>query len=90
MTEALMSDLLFKEILVFVCLCFGQDEDEFVPKSIWAKLFDVLNLILGRKRGRQGELVLREILEGKVSSDSRAQKLRVPEADRKTVRGAVM
>lgn len=83
--ETTLSDDLFKNIMLFLCLCFGQDETEFVPEPTWNALYDVLHVMLSPKGGRRGEQILNHILEGKVLLKSAG-----PEADRKVARGAVM
>jgi hypothetical protein len=83
--EGALTDGLFQDILVFLCLCFGQDETEHVPEIAWNALYDVLHLLLSPKGGRRGESVLRTILEGKVDLPQN-----VPEVDRKVARGAVV
>jgi hypothetical protein len=83
--ETTLSDDLFRNIMLFLCLCFGQDEAEYVPDTTWNALYDVLQLMLSPKGGRRGEQILNHVLEGKVHLKSA-----VPEADRKVTRGAVM
>ena len=80
---------LFKQIIAFVCFCFGQDEEEFVPESIWEALSDVCGLMLVRKGGWRGQELLREILEGKATLHVEQQTAH-DQADRKLARGAVM
>lgn len=88
--NAILSDELFQTILLFICLCFGQDESEYVFDTIWAALYDVLNLMLGPKGGRKGEQILHGILDGKVKMPAKTGKWELPEADRKIARGGVM
>lgn len=83
--EGPLTEQLFQEILVFLCLCFGQDETEHVPEATWNALYDVLHLMLSQKIGRRGELILHMILEGNVALPPN-----VPEVDRKVARGAVV
>ena len=88
--EATISDDLFFAILLFLCVCFGQDETEFVPETTWNALYEVLHLMLGPKGGRRAEQILLTILEGRSAVQSKIDKMKVPEGDRKVARGAVM
>lgn len=83
--EGSLTDKLFEDMLIFLCLCFGQDETEHVQETAWNALYDVLHVMLSPKGGRRGELVLHIILEGKLSLPAN-----VPEVDRKVARGAVV
>jgi len=85
--EADLADELFEQVVVFLCLCYGQDELDAIPESDWDITHALMADMLGPKGGRRGEMGIRNILEGKVS---RAIINRFPEADRKVTRGAVM
>ena len=75
--------------MAFVCFCFGQDEEEYVPESIWVELSDVCGTMVRRKGGSRGQEYLKQILEGKVSLKL-DDKVAISGADRKLTRGAVM
>ncbi len=84
---AALSDDLFEHIVTFLCFCFGQDDVDRMPISGWEVTQTLLKAILGPEGGRRGELIVRNVLEGKGVKGSRAK---LPEADRKVTRGAVM
>jgi hypothetical protein len=103
--KATISDGLFMNVLLFICVCFGQDESAFdIPEEAWTILCNILDTMLGPKGGRRAELLLHRILEGRMSASTSSQERsgtegrneekvivpNVPEVDRKLTRGAVM
>ena len=83
--DAFIPDELFQKVLLFICLCFGQDETVNVPEATWSELYDVLDPLLSLRAGRRGEQTLVNILHGNLQLTCT-----VPEVDRKVTRGAVI
>ncbi|ORX34177.1 hypothetical protein BD324DRAFT_636943 [Kockovaella imperatae] len=89
LNNSIIGKQLLKQMIAFICFCFGQDEDEYVPESIWETLSDVCGLMLIRKSGWKGQEILKEVLEGKASLKVDG-KIASAQADRKLARGAVI
>jgi len=85
--ETVLSTEVFEQIVVFVCLCCGQDDVDSMPGSGWEATMQLLDTVLDSRSGRRGELCVRNILEGNAAKGSRS---RLPDIDRKVARGAVM
>ena len=83
--ETTLSNISFELIVASTCLCFGQDYS--MPDAGWAATHHLLLVILDAQGGRRGEQVVRNILEGKLSTDARTK---LAEAEREVTRGAVM
>ena len=82
-----VSDELFEQIAVFVCLCFGQDGFDTMLEYEVETAYQLLTTTLGSKGGRRGESMIRNILEGKTAKTCR---WKASEIDRWMTKGAVM
>ena len=82
-----VSDELFEQIAVFVCLCLGQDGFDTMSEYEVETAYQLLTITLGSNGGRRVELIIRNILEGKAAKTCR---WKASEADRWMTRGAVM
>ncbi|ORY21856.1 hypothetical protein BCR39DRAFT_552777 [Naematelia encephala] len=83
-SDATVNDQLFNKIVVFVCLCSGQDEVDKISEAGWTAVNELVATILGPKARSRGEQGVRKVLEGNETWD------KVVDADRKILRGAVI
>ena len=84
--ETALSQEDFEQITVFACLCLGQDYDEVKPESSFEPVLQLFVAASGGRKKSEMILALRTILYGK----ARKASIRVPEAEMKVARGAVM
>lgn len=88
--HTIVPDDMFNLAIAFVCLAFGQDDSDTLSETSWASCQETLSALLGKPGSRRGEHALREILQARIKVGSLPGFTKVPDAQRKTVRGAVM
>ena len=88
-SNAALEEGIFEKIIALLCLAFGQDHDDMLSDEAWDAAHQLLAAILGSRRGRRGELAIRDILDGKVIAIPSVQKLKMRAESRKMTRGAV-
>nr|WVH01960.1 tuberin [Naematelia aurantialba] len=83
-SDAMLNDQSFDRIIVFACLCTGQDDTERMGEAGCIAVNELVGQLLGPKAGKRGEQGVRKALEGK------EYWINTGDADRKILRGAVI